>query len=95
MITHIVFFKLQQNNQANQEKLKHSLICLKNDIKVIQHIEIGINFADELRSYDLALIVKFDNKNDLNTYAKHPSHLKALANIKNLVQKTKVVDFES
>ena len=94
MIRHIVFFKLQDNSQENTNKVKETLLTLKNKISFIKSYQVGINFADEERAYDLALVSDFETKEYLKNYAKHPEHLKVLSLLKPMLLKTKVVDFE-
>ncbi|WP_331774879.1 Dabb family protein [Sulfurospirillum sp. 1612] len=94
MIRHIVFFKLKESSAANKTAVKTKILSLKGKIEGVQHIEMGLNFSKETRAYDLALIVDFDTLSALQYYATHPQHLEALGAIKNLVEKTHVVDYE-
>jgi hypothetical protein len=94
MIRHIVFFKLQDNSQENTNKVKETILLLKNKINFIKFYQVGVNFADEERAYDLALVSDFETKEDLKNYAKHPEHLKVISILKTMGIKTKVVDFE-
>jgi hypothetical protein len=61
----------------------------------LQHIKVGINFADEERAMDMVLISSFASREDLDFYATHPEHLKVIAFIKTIASYTKVVDFEA
>jgi hypothetical protein len=61
----------------------------------VQHIKVGINFADEERAMDMVLISSFASREDLDFYATHPEHLKVIAFIKTIASYTKVVDFEA
>ncbi len=94
MVRHIVFLKLTDNSQKNKESLKKKILALKNEIRVIKNIEVGLNFSPEERAYDLALIADFDTKEDLQIYATNPTHLKLIENLKSTGAISKVVDYE-
>jgi uncharacterized protein YaiE (UPF0345 family) len=70
------------------------LNSLKDDIKYIKALEVGVNFTQSPRAYDLALTVIVNSKEDLNKYANDPIHLKVIDFIRSLDIKTKVVDYE-
>ena len=94
MVKHIVFFKLIDNEEKNKKLVKEKLLSLKNKVEVLQNIEVGLNFANEERAYDIALITDFKNKNDLDIYAVHPYHLEVVEYIKTVALSSKVVDFK-
>ncbi len=96
MITHIVMFKAKKDTtKEDLEKIKKALEELPNFIKEIKHMEAGINFTQSDRALDLALISRFNSKEDLATYATHPKHLEVIEMIKELCEYTRVVDYES
>ena len=94
MVKHIVFFKLTDNSDKNKELVKKKLLSLQGEVDVLQNIEVGINFTDEDRAYDIALLTDFKNEDDLKTYANHPCHLEIVAFIKTVANSSKVVDFK-
>ena len=94
MIRHIVFFKLKDNSKANKQRIKDAILPLKEKIDVIKFYQVGINFSNEERAYDLALVSDFDSIEDLKSYAAHPEHLEVISQLKNEGVTTKVVDFE-
>jgi hypothetical protein len=91
-IRHIVFFKL--SNKSLQEELVEKLRGLEEKIDLIQHLEVGENFAVSPRAFDVSLIVDFESKNDLAVYATHKEHLPVVEFIKANGIETKVVDYE-
>jgi heme-degrading monooxygenase HmoA len=93
MVKHIVFFKLNDNSQENKEKVKNKLLSMDGEIDILRGIEVGINFAQEERAYDIALITEFDSKEDLKAYASHPFHQKIISYMKSSAKSSKVVDF--
>lgn len=100
MINHIVLFKLKETFSADEksqiiEELKTKLLALKGKISELKDIEVGGNFELPSKSYDIALITKFDNVEDLNVYAVHPEHLKVVERIKATTCNRAAVDFES
>ena len=94
MVRHIVFFKLPDNSVEKIEELKNMLLGMKNEVEVLQNIEVGVNFSQSPREYDLALITDFKTKEDLKIYSTHPKHLPIVDFIKQSGIETKVVDFE-
>lgn len=94
MIKHIVFFELEDNSQENKELIKDKIMALKDKISAIKHLEVGINFSDEERAFDLALVSDFNSKEDLKSYAVHPLHVEVIKYLKSKNTITKVVDYE-
>lgn len=94
MVKHIVFFKLKDPNPENIIQAKDRLMSMQGKIDILKHIEVGIDFMRSERSFDLALITHFDNREDLETYATHPEHLPILAYMKEIVAQSVAVDYE-
>jgi hypothetical protein len=94
MVKHIVFFKLSDNCEENKGLVKEKLLTLKKEVKELKNIEVGLNFADEERAYDIALITDFESKEDLHSYAIDSYHLEIVSFIKTVATSSKVVDFE-
>ena len=94
MVKHIVMFKLIEKNKANIDKAVSALKSLKENIEVVRSIEIGVNFTESERSYDIVLIVEFSNKEDLSTYGPHPNHVPVIDTIRSLCSDSVVVDYE-
>jgi uncharacterized protein YaiE (UPF0345 family) len=94
MIKHIVFFKLSPQGLEQKDRIIVKLNNLKNEIDFIRGLEVGVNFADEARAFDLSLTVVLDSKEDLNRYATHPNHVPVVEFLKSLNTETKVVDYE-
>jgi len=94
MVKHIVFFKLKEKRDDIIDALQKKLLSLKDQIDFIRHLEVGVNFKESDRAYDMALITDFDNEEDLARYATHPYHLEVIDYIRTVVSDTKVVDFK-
>lgn len=94
MIVHIVIFKFKEENKAlNLEKVQERLLELKTSIDCLKSMEVGINFTDSDRAFDLSLYSTFETKEDLKTYAVHEEHLKVVTLIKEVTTESKVVDY--
>ncbi|MBP9478503.1 MAG: Dabb family protein [Sebaldella sp.] len=94
MIGHIVFFKFK-NYPEGLKEVKENLLSLKDKIKEIKKLEIGEDFSREERSYDLALYSTFESKEELDSYAVNPEHLKIINDyVKVYCDHTKVVDYK-
>jgi len=94
MVKHIVFFKLEDNSKEHCEKVKERLLTMRENIKILKNIEVGINFAEEERAYDLALLTDFDSEENLTIYVKHPFHQDIITYMKSVAVSSKVVDYK-
>lgn len=94
MVVHIVMFKFnEENKQENLLVVKSALEELVSKIPMLQSIEVGIDFNQSERAFDLSLYSTFDNEDDLKAYAVHPEHLKVVELIKKVTIESKVVDY--
>ena len=66
---------------------------LPKKIEELISMEVGINFDESERAFDLSLYATFKTKEDLKTYAIHPEHLKVVEFIKSVALESKVVDY--
>jgi len=94
MVKHIVLFRLSEKNPKNLEKAVSALKSLEGNIETLKFIEVGIDFKESEKSYDIALTTHFDNKEGLETYAKHPNHLPVVEVMQTLCSQRVVVDYE-
>ncbi len=94
MIVHIVMFKLKEDDKdANLVKIRAVLEQLPKKIEELVSMEVGLNFDESDRAFDLSLYSTFKTKEDLATYASHKEHLKVVDFIKTVVIESKVVDY--
>jgi len=94
MIKHIVFLKLSDEGMKQKNDIVVKLKSLKENIDFIRALEVGINFAQENRAYDLALTVIVDDKESLQKYATDPKHIAVIEFLKSIETISKVVDYE-
>ena len=94
MIVHIVMFKFKdENKKANMIQAKQMLENLMGAVPGLRSMDVGMNFSKEERAMDLSIITSFESKENLDAYAIHPEHLKAVDFIKEVVEYSKVVDY--
>ena len=100
MIKHIVMWKLKDfaegaKKNENAQSIKVQLEGLKNKIKEVRSMEVGININDSADSYDIALYSEFASLEDLKKYQHHPEHVKVADFIINLRLDRRVVDYQT
>ncbi|HEY8892059.1 MAG TPA: Dabb family protein [Clostridium sp.] len=92
MFTHIVFFKF--NNKEQVSEAKNLLLNMEGKIPQLKGLEVGVDIMHSQRSYDLALITKFDTLEDLNTYAVSEYHVnEVLKYLKPMLESSITVDY--
>mgnify|MGYP001435825109 CR=1 FL=1 len=95
MIKHIVMFKLTEKNSANLEKAVQALQSLEGKIEALRSLEIGVDFNQSERSYDIVLITHFDDREGFASYGPHPNHVPVKETMQALCSSSVVVDFEA
>ena len=94
MIKHIVMFKLSEKTPENMEYAIKSLKSLEGNIETLKAIDIGSDFLESERSYDIVLTAQFDNQEDLKIYAQHENHLPVVKIMRSLCTSSVVVDYK-
>jgi hypothetical protein len=96
MITHIVFFKLNDPTAGNVAEAKAMLLSMAGKIPWLRYLEVGADVVRAERSYDLALVTKFDSLEDLQAYQVHPYHAgEVVPYVKSVSKSVIAVDYES
>lgn len=95
MITHIVFFKLKDRSEENIKKTRGVLAAMEGKIPQLRSLEVGVDIVRSERSYDLALVAKFDSLEDLQLYNDHPVHQEVIEYIAKVKDVSLAVDYES
>ncbi len=93
MLTHVVFFKFE--NLEIAEQVKDRLLSMAGHVPSLRQIEAGVDVVRSARSYDVALITRFDNLAGLEEYQVHPLHQEVAGFIKQHSQGSVAVDFMS
>lgn len=96
MITHIVLFKLAEPTTEGINIVKEKLLSMQGKIPVLRHLEAGNDIVRSPRSYDVALITRFDSMEDLDSYQIHPYHANEVVPVmKSLCSSIIAVDYET
>lgn len=95
MITHVVFFKLKDRSVESVKKAAEVLRSLEGSVSQLRHIEVGVDALKTERSYDIALITRFDSLEDLDKYQNHPFHLGVADYIGKVKESVVAVDYET
>lgn len=95
MLTHVVLFKLKDRSAASIENTRGRLESLAHAIETLRGLEVGVDITHSGRSYDLALITRFDDMEGYEVYRAHPAHLPVLAHMHEAAESAVAVDFES
>lgn len=94
MIVHIVMFAFKPEGKAeNLQNVKKALEALPALIEPLEDMEVGVNFSDSERAFDLVLTSTFADKEGLKTYQVHPEHQKVVQLIKEVTIQSRVVDY--
>ncbi len=99
MIKHIVMWRLKdfahgRSKEENAKELKNSLESLKEKIREIKYIEVGIDVNRSDAAFDVVLYSEFDSLEDLEAYQKHPEHVKVAGFVSEIRSERAVVDYE-
>ena len=93
MLTHVVFFKFE--NLEIAEQVKDRLLSMAGLVPSLRQIEAGVDVVRSARSYDVALVTRFDDLAGLEEYQVHPLHQEVAGFIKQHSQGAVAVDFMS
>lgn len=93
MLTHIVFFKL--NNKEKLNEVRKVLESIDGNVDFAREVKVGCDVVHSKRAYDIALIIKFDSLKDMEAYQVHPYHVDVvMKNTKAFIEDSVSVDFE-
>jgi hypothetical protein len=96
MITHIVFFKLEEPTAGRLSEAREILLSMAGKIPELRHLEAGVDLIRSERSYDIALTARFDTLDDLQAYQVHPYHLsRVVPHMKSVCSSIVAVDYET
>ena len=91
MLTHVVLFKFA--DPAAAKTAADKLAAMDGRIETLRAIEVGLDVSKSARSFDVALITRFEDQAGLEAYAVHPVYLEVVAYIKAHAEKSIVVDY--
>ena len=94
MFTHIVLFKVKEPTKENLEFMKRTLLSMNENIKELNELEVGIDVIRSNRSYDVAIITRFDSKEDYLAYDVNEFHVEKVKKvIGHYIEESKTIDF--
>jgi hypothetical protein len=95
MVTHIVLFKLSDPSTENLAATHAKLVSMQGKIAQLRHLEAGVDVIRSERSYDIALITRFDSLTALQEYQVHPYHAgEVVPHMKSVCSSIVAVDYE-
>lgn len=96
MIEHIVLFKFKSDITSKDiSDMEIGLRSLINEIPQILSLSTGQNFSTRAKGFDQGLVVRFENRENLEIYQKHPAHQEMLKDkIKPIAADIIAVDYE-
>ncbi|MBX5436287.1 MAG: Dabb family protein [Alicyclobacillaceae bacterium] len=95
MLTHIVLMKLKDPSPATTECTLQVLRGLSGRVPQLRHLEAGADVVRSDRSYDIALVTRFDSLADMQAYQVHPAHVEAVEYLRTVLERSVAVDYES
>ena len=94
MIDHLVFIAVREDaSPEDVEDLISSLRGLKDTVPGVVDLAVGENFSERSGGYTHGLFVRFESREDLQGYMKHPDHLAVIEKLDALTTRI-VVDYE-
>ncbi len=74
MISHIVHFKMTDRSAESIAEAAELLRSMAGRIPSLRGLEVGLPRAEDDRSFDIALVTRFDDWAGLDAYRVHPYH---------------------
>jgi len=94
MFTHIVLFKAKEPTKENLEFLEKTFLSMNGNIKELKELEVGVDVIRSDRSYDIAIITRFDSKEDYLAYDVDEYHVEKVKKVIGAyIEKSKTIDF--
>ena len=95
MLRHIVLYRLHDRSEEAKQALKEKFLTLRGNVPQIRNLETGTDCLFSGRSYDVALVVTFDNPEDLAAYKAHPFHQAVAEYVHSVAESSVSCDFEA
>jgi hypothetical protein len=89
-----VLFKLKDRSSESIERTVQVLRNMEGKIAELHHLEVGLDVLHSERSYDIALVTKFDSMEALQAYQVHPVHKLVIEHIATVREASVSVDYE-
>jgi hypothetical protein len=92
MFRHVVCSRLKDEEKGRAAEAREKLLSLK-AIPEVRNIEVGLDCLKSHRSYDVILIVDFDNMDDYKVYDTHELHQPVRRFMRSIVETSVAVDY--
>ena len=93
MFRHVVCFRLKPEEKGKAIEAKQRMETLT-AISEVRNIEVGLDSLQSPRSYDIILIVDFDNMEDYKAYDVHELHQPVRQFMRSIIESSVAVDYE-
>ena len=94
MIDHLVFIAVREDASAEDvEDLISSIRGLKDTVPGVVDLTVGENFSERSGGYTHGIFVRFESREGLQGYMKHPDHLAVVEKLDRLTTRI-VADYE-
>lgn len=94
MIVHNLLLKLQNRSSESIASARELLLTMNGNVKVIRDLTVAADIRRADSSYDLALIARFNTKEDYQSYLAHPYHVQVGNQLKDNIAAAASVCFE-
>lgn len=96
MIDHLVLFAAKGDaSKDDLEDLVATLRALKNSVPSVVDLSVGEDFSGRGGDYTHGLFARFEDREGLQQYLKHPDHVAGVEKLDALTTGRLVVDYES
>ncbi len=95
MIKHVVCYKLIDNSLQKKQEVKDMLLSMKGKVGYFIDINVGLDFLESERSYDVVLEMIFNSVEDMQKYQNDDYHFNVIKPYMKSVRTNSVsVDYE-
>ena len=94
MIRHMVLFKIKDEYKADIPDMVEKFYGMKGKIEGMLELEAGADILHSERSYDLALVTLFENREAFDAYQTHPVHMPVKKRMHEVRSGSVACDFE-
>ena len=94
MIDHLVFIAVREDaSPEDVDDLISSIRGLKDTVPGVVDLTVGENFSARSGGYTHGLFVRFETREDLQSYMEHPDHLAVVEKLDRITSRI-VADYE-
>ncbi len=95
MIDHLVLFAVKEDaSREDVEDLLSSLKALRDKVSSVADLSVGEDFSRRAGVYTHGLFVRFEDREGLQEYLKHPEHLAVVEKLDSRTSGRLVADYE-